>query len=76
MTTPKDAQTDAEFLRGLTTALQAANRGLAFARSALKSGEPWTNTCETTIGAAFVDPAVLDRLQAVIERVFPEAKEK
>ena len=32
--------------------LERARQGLAFACSVIKSGEPWTDTCEKIIGAA------------------------
>ncbi len=32
--------------------LERARQGLAFASSVIKSGEPWTEVCEKTIGAA------------------------
>lgn len=44
-----ESEADRERLKARVAELR---RVLAFAQSVIKSGEPWTNDCEKTIGAA------------------------
>lgn len=43
---------DLEARREIAEQLRRAHRALSFARSCIKSGEPWTDTCEDIIGGA------------------------
>jgi len=43
---------DLEARREMAEQLRRCHRALAFARSVIKSGEPWTDTCEDVIGGA------------------------
>ena len=59
----------ADVFRGRIATLEKA---LAFAASCIKSGEPWTPTCDTIIAGALHperDPQELDALRAGMQRI-------